>query len=176
MAYRDELEAAQARAKKLEDELEQVREDLERAEERARQPQPDGNEHPVPLVRDRIVQYRKDLAAASARIVELEAQVGKATRERSALESGEVQRLKDALAEAEARIAALDRPMPTVVEHNRSYKAGVGGGPAAGVACPLCSLAGERVEMLRVLDWKPFEGMPAVICPRCRHLHILVGA
>jgi DNA repair exonuclease SbcCD ATPase subunit len=186
MGYRDELQAAQARARQLEQELERAREELERAQ----RPKPEKGEpkHPVPAVRDRIRQYGEKLAAAEERIAGLaEELAGAEARSASAVASAvarraeeherEVGRLRAALAEAERRLGGPIEKAHTIVEHNRKFGP-IEDGTKTDVICPLCSLAGEKVHMVRARGWRlPMDDPPGrvtAVCPRCRHLHMML--
>lgn len=161
MAYRDEIEAARARIAALEEELEAARaeavKDEKRRESSSKEAVP-----VVPTMRERLAKLR----AAEQRIVELE-------RKQEDLRRG--------LAESEARAAGLEEKLAassselrSITDHNRRLAPTLTGAPA-GVLCPMCLLAGDRVEMLLR------SGFPLVreemgetcACPRCLLLHVL---
>jgi hypothetical protein len=148
MGYREDLEAAMARVAALESELRRAQDGAaaEAAEEQLRQASAERDS-----ARKRASELEKALTRAQRRLEKLEQERRKELREQA----------------REEKPPVSIKGMPSLFDHNRSQAPLSGQG--AGVLCPRCLAAGERVEMkvgklgIRMAQ----EHVQQVWCPRC---------
>lgn len=146
MGYREDLEAAMARVAALESELKRAR----------------GGE-----AQERLRQATAELDSARQRAQALEAELSAARRKLEALERERRKELRERARGDKPSGNEQVRGLRSLFDHNRGQAPLSGKG--AGVLCPRCLAAGERVELKqgKLTMRMAQEHAKQVWCPRC---------
>jgi len=148
MGYREDLEAAMAHVAALESELARAQRGSMEQE---------------------LTRLSSERDGAREQVAKLEKELAEATRKVEAAETERRKQIRDQLKKDSREQPRSIKAMKSLFDHNRSCPPLTG--PGAGVLCPPCLGAGERVELIRgkTTLGMSSERAQSVFCPRCGH-------